>query len=256
MDRTILTPEATRRTALVAGLLYLATFVFSIPAYFLMGPALTDPTWILGSGDDTRVITGALFDLVTALAGIGTAVALFTVVKRQHEGLALGFVTSRIYEAGLMLIGVVSILAVVTLRQEAAGANSETLVIAGGSLVAVREWTALLGPGLAPALNALLLGTLLLRSGLVPRILPAVGLFAAPVLLTGTLGIAFGVNEPQSAWTGIATVPIFCWELGLGLYLTFKGFRRSAALFAGSTDNEPSLIAPATTQRISEAGAA
>src|SRR4029450_5812087 len=131
MDRLTLTPEGTRRTALVAGLLYLATFVFGIPSLFLMHPVLTEPTWILGTGDDTRVIAGAMFGLVNALAGIGTAVALFSVVKRQHEGLALGFVTSRIYEGAVIMIGVVSILAVVTLRQEAAGADSETLVVGG-----------------------------------------------------------------------------------------------------------------------------
>jgi hypothetical protein len=152
------------------------------------------------------------------------------------------------------MIGVVSILAVVTLRQEAAGADSETLVVAGQSLVAVRNVTALLGPGLAPVLNAVLLGTLLYRSGLVPRALPALGLVSAPILLISTLGIAFGVNDPQSAWTGLATVPVFTWELVLGLYLTFKGFRRTAALFAGSTPDPRTISAPA--QLISEAGAA
>ena len=87
-----------RRTALVAGLFYLATFISSIPAFFLQEPVLTNPDYIISSGSDTQVTMGSFLDLVTAFTGIGTAVALFSVVKRQHEGFALGFVTTRVME--------------------------------------------------------------------------------------------------------------------------------------------------------------
>jgi mannose/fructose/N-acetylgalactosamine-specific phosphotransferase system component IIC len=112
--------DPTRRTALVAGILYLVTFLSSIPAVFLLGPVLTDPHYVTGAGADAQVSLGALLDLVNALACIGTAVALYSVVRRQHEGLALGFVTTRMFEAAVIAIGVVSILAVVTLRQTGA----------------------------------------------------------------------------------------------------------------------------------------
>lgn len=226
------TADKARNIALVAGVLYLVTFVSSIPAAFLLDPVLTDVGYIVGGGADTRIIWGALLDIVNALACIGTAVVLFPLVKRQSERLAMGFVTARMFEAAVIVIGVVSLLAVVTLRQEGTlGVDDELLVVAGRALVAVRNWTFLLGPGLMPALNALLLGTLMYRSGLVPRTIPVLGLIGAPLLMSSTLGTMFGINAPISAWTAIATAPIFFWELSLGLWMAVKGFSPSAALF-------------------------
>ena len=225
------TMDLMRRSALVAGILYLITFISSIPAVFLLNPVLSDPNYIVSAGVDTQVRWGAFLDLVNALACIGTAVALFSVVKRQHEGFALGFVATRCFEAAVIVIGVVCILAVVTLRQAGAGgADAASLVVVGRSLVAVRDGTFLLGPGLMPALNALLLGTLMYQSRLVPRVIPTLGLIGAPLLLSSTIGTMFGINQPVSAWTGIATLPIAAWELLLGLWMAIKGFNRSAPL--------------------------
>lgn len=218
-----------RKTAFVAGALYLITFITSIPAVFLLDPVLKNPDYIISAGADTQVLWGAFLDLVNALACIGTAVALFSVVKRQHEGFALGFVTTRIFEAAVIVIGVMSLLAVVTLRQAgAAGADAASLVTVGRALVAVRDWTFVLGPTLMPGLNALLLGYLMYRSGLVPRLIPALGLIGAPLIIASTIGIMFGIHEPGSVWQGIATAPIFVWELSLGVYLVVKGFKPSA----------------------------
>lgn len=222
--------NSTRKTALVAGVCYLITFAASIPAVILLSPVLNNPDYIISSGADTRVILGCLLDLVNAIAAVGTAVTLFPVVRRQNEGAALGFLASRSFEAAVIVIGVVSLLAVVTLRQDlagAAGTDPASLVTAGRSLVAVRDWTFLLGPGLMPALNALFLGSALYRSRLVPRIIPAMGLAGAPLLLAAAVATMFGVNEQISLWSGIATAPIFAWELSVGVYMTVKGFRPS-----------------------------
>ncbi len=227
---TRLGPDPTRRAALIAGVLYLITFISSIPAVFLIDPVLSDPAFLLGSEGGTQVIFGSLLDIVNALACIGTAVALHSVVKRQNEGLALGFVTSRVMEAAIILIGVASLLAVVTMQQDGAGAaDPAAAVMVGQSLVAVRDWTFLLGPGLMPAFNALLLGTLLYRSRLVPRLIPLMGLIGAPLLMSSTLGTMFGVNQTISVWTTIGTIPIFFWELSVGLRMAFKGFDRQAS---------------------------
>ena len=167
-------PEFARRTALVAGVFYLITIVASIPAVILLGPVLNDSHYVVGAGADSRVLWGCLLDVVNALACIGTAVTLFPVVKRQNEATALGFVAARVLEAAIILIGVVSLLALVNLRQDvggAAGADPGSLVIAGQSLVRVRNGTFLLGPGLMPGINALLLGSLMYSSRLVPRII-------------------------------------------------------------------------------------
>lgn len=130
-------------------------------------------------------------------------------------------------EAAVIMIGVVSLLAVVTLRQEAAGADPATLTVVGAALVAVRDWTFLLGPGLVPALNALLLGTLMYRSRLVPRIIPAMGLVGAPLLLISAVAVLFGLLEPGSPVAALAALPVAAWELSLGVHLVVTGFRPS-----------------------------
>jgi hypothetical protein len=218
-----------RRTAFLAGVLYLVTFAGSIPArFYFLDPVLSDPDYIVGPGADSRVLVGGLLDIVTALAGIGTAVVLFRVVKRQNETLALGLVTSRLLEAAIMAFGAVSLFAVVTLRQSGvAGAEEAALTTVGAALVAAYEWTFLLGPGVMAVVNALLLGTLMYRSGLVPRVIPLMGLIGAPLLLTSNVATMFGVNDATTLWSLLGVAPIFFWELSLGVWLTVMGFRPS-----------------------------
>lgn len=214
-----------RTTAAVAGALYLVTFLSSIPAFFLLSPVLDDPAYIVSAGADSQVLWGGLLDLVNALAAIGTAVALFPITRRVNEAAALGFVASRLMEAAIIVVGVMALLTVVSLRQpDATGGEAASLTAVGNALVTLRDWTFLFGPGLMPALNALLLGYVLFRSGLVPRFIPALGLIGAPLLLSSTLGILLGVNHQDSLWATIATVPIFFWELGVGVWMLTRGF--------------------------------
>jgi hypothetical protein len=219
--------DSVRKTAFLGGLFYLITFASSIPAVFLLAPVLDDQNYIVSSGADTQVVWGNVLDLVNALAAIGTAVTLFPVLKRQSESLALGFVTTRLLEAAVILIGVVSLLTVVSLRQpEATGAEADSLVLTGQALVAAYHWVFLLGPNVMAGLNALLLGTLMYKSGLVPRVIPLMGLVGSPLLLAVTVATMFGLTDHGSAWWAVAA-PIFVWELSLGLYLVIKGFKPS-----------------------------
>jgi hypothetical protein len=250
-----------RKHALAGGVLYLMTFVFSIPAVFLLQPVLTDPSYIAGAGADGQVLLGAFFDLITALACIGTAVALYPVIRRQSQAFSLGFVTTRIFEAGVIVVGVVSLMAVVAIRQAggAAGADSAALVAVGQGLVAVRDQTFLLGPGVVPGLNALLLGYVLYRSRLLPRVIPALGLIGAPLFLVSASLSILGVNEQVSVLSGIALPAIFLWELSLGLWLTFKGFRPSAMAALASDQigaGEPAVAASSPIAVATTAGAA
>ena len=219
----------TRKHSFATGALYLITFAASIPAvFYFLTPVLEDPNYIIGSGADTRVIIGCLLDAVNALACIGTAVAVWPVVKRQNESLALGFVTSRMFEAAVIMIGVVSVLAVVTLRRDVAGtagADEASLVTTGQALVAIRDYTFQFGPNVSAALNAMLLGTLLYRSRLVPRVLPTMGLIAAPLLLAASVATILGLTHQGSVWYAPGGVLIFAWELSLGIYLVVKGFK-------------------------------
>ena len=216
-----------RKTALAAGICYLITFI-SIPTLFLYGDLKTDPGFVTSAGSSTGVVLGALLEVIVALAGIGTAVALFPVVRRQNEGMALGFVAVRTVEAAMIFTGVMSLLSLVHLRAGAGQADASALVTTGAALVANYNGTFLLGQTLMPCMSAVLLGTLLYRSGLVPRALPLLGLIGAPLLLASTIAVFFGVIEPISPVSAIATLPVALWEFSLGLWLTFKGFRPSA----------------------------
>jgi uncharacterized protein DUF4386 len=235
-SRTPMSP--TRKIALVAGIFYLITFI-SIPTLALYGPVKNHRDWILSSGGHTGLLVGGFLEVIVALAGIGTAVTLYPVVKRQNEGAALGFVTARVVEAVMIFTGVVSLLSLVTLRQDlggAAGANAAALVTTSASHVAVYNWTFLLSQSLMPGINALLLGSVMYRSRLVPRIIPVVGLIGAPFLICTVIATLFGamkLGSPQ-----LAAVPVAAWELSLGVWLVVKGFKPSpitAAMDAAGT---------------------
>jgi hypothetical protein len=237
-----------RKTALVAGLLYLITYL-AIPTVALYGPALDDPDFIASTGNSTGVLWAAVLELIVAFAIVGTGVALFPVLKRQNESVALGFVTARLFETGIIVVGIISVLSIVTLRQDAAvaGADPVSLVNTGRSLVAIHDWTFLIGQTLLPGINALLLGSLMYRSGLVPRVIPLLGLIGAPLMISSALGQVVGINSEYSAWSAIALVPIFLWELTLGLWLVFKGFKPSAPIMVEAAAAEADrLERPAT----------
>jgi len=225
-----------RRTAFVAGLLFIITFVASIPAALALYTVVLDhPNYIVGAGADNRIALGALLEMILIVANIGTAVVLFPILKRQNESLALGYVTARVMESAFIAVGILSLMAVVTLRQDVGAAGGDSLVIAGRSLVAVHDWTFLLGPGWVVGVgNGLILGYLMYRSGLVPRGMAMLGLIGGPlIIISGTL-VLFDVIEPGSGAQIIATVPEFFWELSLGIYLMVKGFKPSP-IISGNT---------------------
>jgi hypothetical protein len=224
--------DSTRRTSFVTGVLFIITFVTSIPAALVLyTPVLDDANFIVGASADGGVALGAFLEILLIIANVGTAVALFPILKRQNEALALGYVTARLVECTFIAIGIVSLLAVVTLRQDfagAAGGDPGSFVTAGKSLVAVHDWTFLLRPGFIVGVgNGLILGWLMYRSGLVPRGMALLGLIAGPVLCAGGIAVLFGVIEPDSALKALAAAPEFVWELSLGIYLMVKGFKAS-----------------------------
>ncbi len=220
--------------ALIAGVLFVITFVTSIPALLLYDPVLNNTGYITGAGGDTQVLLAAFLELLLIVANIGTAVVLFPVLKRQSEPIALGFVAARVVESAFIAVGILSVLAVVTLHQDLAGGGTDpaTLQTVGRSLVAIKDWTFLLGPGFVVGIgNGLLLGYLMYRSGLVPRRMAMLGLVGGPLICISGAAVLFGVIDAGSVWQGIATIPEFLWELSLGIYLIVKGFKPSPILY-------------------------
>ncbi len=241
--------SSTRKTALIAGALFVITFLTSIPAALLLySPVLDHTNYIVGAGADTRVALGALLEVLLIVANVGSAVVLFPVLKRQNEALALGYVTARIIESTFIAIGIVSVLAVVTLRQDIASAGGGSLVTAGRSLVAIHDWTFLLGPGWIVGVgNGLILGYLMYRSGLVPRRMAMLGLIGGPLIIASGTAVLFNVIHPGSAAQVIATIPEFVWELSLGVYLMVKGFKPSPILPATIADAAADERSPVLT---------
>lgn len=223
-----------RNHARAGGLFYLLTFAASIPALLMLHPILDNPDYILSGGHDTQVTWACFLDFVNALAGIGSAVAVFPVLKRVNESLALGFVMSRMVEAAVIMVGVVALLATVTVHQDYAGTGDPaSLSTIGHALVTSRDWTFLFGPGFMACFNAVLFGTLLYRSRLVPRIIPTIGLVGAPLLFTADMLALFGHATQGEGWSMLATLPIAAWELAIGFYLTFRGFRYAPEVRSG-----------------------
>jgi hypothetical protein len=220
-----------QQIARVFGVLYLITFITSIPALFVFfAPVLDDPRYILGPGADTSVAWGAFLEMILIIAQIGTAVVIYPILKRHNEILSLGYVTARVMESVFTAVGIVSLLTIVTLRQEAtAGADAASLLTAGESLVALKNWTFLLGPGFMVGVgNGLILGYLMYTSRLVPRGMAVVGLIGGTLIIVTGVGVIFGVIEAGGAVQAIATIPEALWELGLGIWPIVRGFNTSA----------------------------
>jgi hypothetical protein len=217
------TASSYRRISLTAGILYLLTFV-SIPTLVLY-TSVKGANYVVGRGPDTAAIVGGILEIIVAIAGIGTAVALFSVLKKQNESLALGLVASRTLEAATIFVGVAFLLAIVTLRKAGAGPDA---LVTSHTLVALYNRIFLLGQSFMPAIDDALLGFMLYQSRLVPRALSRIGLIGSPLLVIGYLLVLFGAIGQHSALAGLSALPVAVFEFSLGVWLVVKGFNPNA----------------------------
>ena len=220
--------EQDQRNARIFGVLFIITFITSIPALALFQPVLDDPAgYIAGGGKDNQIYLGALLELLLIIANVGTAVVLYPIVRRQNELLAIGYVTARVIECVFLATGIIFVLGVVSLRKDSPDAADLAV-----SLAALKDWSFLFGPGfIVPFGNGLILGYLMYSSGLVPRRMTWLGLIGGPLLLIGNIGVLFDWWEPTSA-AGLLVAPEFFWELSLGIYAAVWGFKRDAPILA------------------------
>jgi hypothetical protein len=227
---------AQRRTARIAGWLFVITFVTSIPELFLYEPLLRHTGFIFGSGTHTGIALGATLEVFLAISGIATAVVLYPIIKRQSQSISLGYVACRTLESTIIVVGIISVLSVITLRHDVGGAgaaNGASLVLVERGLVAIHDWTFLLGPGFCAGFgNGLLLGYLMYKSGLVPRRLAMLGLVGGPLIFASGIAIIFGAYKNGSPVATLFALPEIVWEASLGIYLIVKGFRPSPILAA------------------------
>lgn len=222
--------QEAQRLARLTGFLFLVTYATSIPAFFVFyAPALDDPAFVLGEGFSRSVAFGALLEMVLIAANLGTALALYPVLRRSSQILASAFVAARIVESGFIAVGIVALMALNTLRAAPPAIDPGALTVVGAGLVAVHDWTFRLGPGVVVGVgNGLILGWMMWKARLVPRPLSSLGLIGGPALLIAGVAVMLGRIEAGSTAQIIATIPEFCWELFLGLWLLVRGFDRSA----------------------------
>jgi hypothetical protein len=244
VDLPVPTPQDQQR-ARIFGVLFALTIVTSIAGLLLYDPVLNNADYIVGAGADTRVQLGALCEIFLAIANIGTAVVIWPIVRRQHETLALGYVASRIVESTVIVVGLISLLSVVALREDFAGAGADagSLTIAGTSLVAVHDATFLLGPGFCVGVNGLLLGWLFLTSGIVPRQIATFGVVGGPLIFASAIAVLLGAYE-QDGLHFVFSIPEIVFEVSITVYTLWKGFRPSH------------VFAVDTRSRVADAGSA
>jgi Domain of unknown function (DUF4386) len=228
-------PEESRRIARVFGALYLVTFATSIPALWLYQPALKDPAaYIAGAGHNNKILLGAFLELLLIISNIGTATVVYPLLKRANEICAISYVTARVMESTFILVGILAMLAVVTLQQNPSAGTSATLGSLAYTLAAIKDWTFKLGPGFVVGVgNGLLLGYLMYRSELVPRRMAMLGLIAGSLIIITGIATLFGVIQAGGPVQGVATIPEFIWELFLGIYPLVWGFNLAAPVLRG-----------------------
>ncbi|TFC96407.1 DUF4386 domain-containing protein [Cryobacterium sinapicolor] len=217
-----------RRTAVIAGVFFLLTEVGAIVGVVLYDPILNAADYIAGAGADGSILLGLLFELLLVIAAVGTAVTLYPILKRQNEGLALAFVAARVLEAAIILVGTFSLLTIVTLRQQFAGATDAdlgTLSTISSSLVVLRDWTYLFGPNFALGAASLLLASLMYSSRLVPRPIAVLGLAGGTLISLSAIAVMLGLYGQFSTLGLVVALPVFAWELSLAVWLITKGFR-------------------------------
>ena len=222
------------------GVLYLITFVTSIPALLLYEPALRHPVgFIAGSGNVNRIYLGALLELLLIIANIGTAVVIVPIMRRQFEGLSIAYVTARVVECTFILVGIVAMLGIATLQQQVAGTSEATVAY---TLAAIKDWTFLLGPGWVVGWgNGLILGYMMYRTQLVPRPWTWLGLIGGPLIIISGTAVLFAGDHPSNtlhSLQGVATIPEAVWELFLGVYCTIWGFRPSSPILRADVREE------------------
>ncbi|MCA0337046.1 MAG: DUF4386 domain-containing protein [Actinobacteria bacterium] len=207
----------TRRTAVAAGILYFVTHVTSVAALVLYGGSGTGADWL--AAHRGSVLAGAVLEIVLAVAVVGTAVALFPLLRERAPAVASGYLALRTLEASVILAGVVTILPIVAAPASTSLPGLAPDVAQG--LALAHDWTFLIGPGLVVPVHTVLLALHLWRSGRAPRFIAALGLVGGPLVGLMNVGVMFGVT----GIVPILVVPVFAWEITLAGWLILRGLR-------------------------------
>jgi len=216
------------KSANAAGILFILAAVAAMIGRILYGPILTDPDYIIaGSSYEPQILWGVFFEILTAFAVIGTPIALFPVLKKYNQSMAIATVSFRLLEATMIIVGILCLLTIVTLSHEFAKdihPDAASYLFAGKSLMAMHKWTFLYGPNLALGPSTFMTAYLLYKSKLVPRFITVLGMIGGPMIFMCAVLVTFGFFTQTSLWGGLMAIPVFLYEMSLAIRLLVKGF--------------------------------
>lgn len=228
--------ESNRKNEIIVGVLFILAATTAITGLALYQPVLNDAGYIVkGPSNETRVIWGAFCELILAFSVIGITIMMYPILNKENESIAMGYVCFRLLEATIIIIGIISLLSVVTLNQEfakAADPNVISFLTAGKLLVTVHNWTFLFGPNLALGPSTLMMSYLLYKSKLVPRFIYVLGLAGGPLIIVCAVLVMFGILPQISLWSVLLAIPVFAFEMTLAVRLIVKGFNSSIGDFS------------------------
>ncbi|HQW25439.1 MAG TPA: DUF4386 domain-containing protein [Saprospiraceae bacterium] len=223
--------KSNRSNAIAAGILFIIAAVAAMTGRILYGPILADPDYIIkGTAHEAQVLWGAFFEILTAFAVIGTPVALFPVLRKYNQSLAIATVSFRLLETTMIIVGILSLLTIVTLSHEFTNEinpDTTSYLLAGKSLLAFQNWTFAFGPNVALGPSTFMTGYLLYRSKLVPRFISILGMVGGPVIFTCGVLVMFGMFTQTSLWGGLLAIPVFVYEMSLAIRLLSRGFNKT-----------------------------
>jgi hypothetical protein len=219
-----------RGNAIAVGVLFIACSAASILSIVPLGATVGAPVdFAKLAGSDNAVVMTALIEFVWAATGMGIAIALYPVLRLFNPALALGSVVGRVVENVFVLVGALSLLALLTVSQQAAGsAASSSFQVTGDALVAVRDWVHGFVAMIPFGIGSLMYSYVLYRSRLIPRWLSGWGFVGAALSLVATVYAGFTQDFGFTTVNSVLSAPIGLQEMVLAVWLIVKGFNLSA----------------------------
>ncbi len=217
-----------RNTAILTGVLFIVAAIASITGLYLYTPILNDSDYIIKDAfQETQVLFGALFEIITAFAVIGTPIALFPILRKHNQSLALAAICFRLLEATIIIIGIMSLLTIVSLNHEFLNetkANVPAFQLASKLLVSLHNWTFLYGPNLVLGPSTLITSYILYKSKIVPRYISILGIVGGPLISICAILVMFGIFIQISVIGALFAIPVFLYEMSLAIWLIINGF--------------------------------
>lgn len=214
-----------RSNASITGIFFITAAVTSIAGLILYDPILNHTDFLTaGPEHQTQIITAAVFEALLACSAIGTAIMLYPYLKKHNESLGLGYVLFRTLEVLFILIGTMSMLALLSLGLSSPGTENADLQSVGEMLQRMYRWTLLLGPNLMLGINTSIYSYVLYKTGLVPSWISILGRIGGLLVFIVAFLEMYGLVDQLSIWGMLFALPIFAYEMSLAVRLIAKGF--------------------------------